>query len=146
MDASNSSGKCRAAGALSESTDLGRKEDEFFVALKETIELMKCLALGLAMIGGGYVVLSSGLAASVRGIGAMVCVISGLWTCTAAVLIFSRYRFAMNGQITTRERMRRVLLFVSLLGGVLVACVIVVEMGKRNERVETASSVGYVMR
>lgn|GEM_PF-6925142 len=74
------------------------KDDEFEKELRDFLELMKGLMLGLAMLGGAFIVMRSSTPAVLRVIGPWACAALGLSVGMASALIYARHRLSVKGQ------------------------------------------------
>lgn len=74
------------------------KDDDFEKELRDFLELMKGLTLGLAMLGGAFIAMRSSLPTALRVFGPWACATLGLSTGMASALIYARHRFSVKGQ------------------------------------------------
>lgn len=74
------------------------KDDDFEKELRDFLELMKGLTLGLAMLGGAFIAMRSSLPTALRVFGPWACATLGLSTGMASALIYARHRFSVRGQ------------------------------------------------
>src|SRR5262249_27422990 len=74
------------------------KDDEFEKELRDFLELMKGLTLGLAMFGGAFIVMRSTMPTALLIIGPWACATLGLFVGMASAMIYARHRFSVKGQ------------------------------------------------
>ncbi|MGG6341904.1 hypothetical protein ACQ5SA_01485 [Stenotrophomonas indicatrix] len=100
------------------------KDDEFEKELRDFLELMKGLALGLAMLGGAFIVMRSSMPTALRVIGPWACATLGLSAGMASALIYARHRFSVKGQplpIVIIRGFGLITLLLTILGTFVVA-------------------------
>lgn len=74
------------------------KESElFFASIRDQLELLKGVALSLAILAAPQVVLESNLAVYNKVIGATACVMLGFWTLYCAIALYFQHRLKIRG-------------------------------------------------
>jgi len=100
------------------------KDDEFEKELRDFLELMKGLTLGLAMLGGAFIVMHSSMPTALRVIGPWACAALGLSAGMASALIYARHRFSVKEQplsIVIVRGFGLIALLLTILGTFVVA-------------------------
>lgn len=106
------------------------KEDDFFVGLKDQIELLKAISFGLGMVAAAYVVLGSQLSPVSRVAGSMACIFLGVWVSICAVLIYSRQQLKLRG-VPRGTQLWRAAQYVVLLSGALMAVEVTADIAEQ---------------
>lgn len=106
------------------------RDDDFERELRDFVELMKSVVLGLGMASGAFVIMRSSIPEAMRAMGAWVCVTLGLAAATASCLVYARHRYSIKGQ-ALGSVMVRGLALIMLLMAILVAFVITVEVHRQ---------------
>lgn len=112
-------------------TDATAKEDSYFAGLKDQIELLKVLALATGMCTAAHVVAASELGALTRIVGAMTCILLGVWIGVCGVLVYFRHRLKLSG-LPMRQRAWRVAQYVVVMCATLFAFTTAVELAKQR--------------
>ncbi len=100
------------------------KDDDFEKELRDFLELMKGLTLGLAVLGGAFIVMHSSMPTALRVIGPWACAVLGLSAGMASALIYARHRFSVKGQpllIVIVRGFGLITLLLAILGTFVVA-------------------------
>lgn len=71
--------------------------DAFFVSIKDQMELVKGVALGLAILAAPQILLESSLAEYKKVVGAVACLMLGFWTMYCAIAIYCQHRLKIRG-------------------------------------------------
>ncbi len=114
------------------------KDDDFEKELRDFVELMKAVVLGLGMASGAFAIMRSSMPDTVRAIGAWVCVSLGLAAAMASCLIYARHRLSIKDQ-TPGSVVVRGLGLIMLLVTVLGAFTITVEVHRQVPERHNAS-------
>lgn len=100
------------------------KDDEFEKELRDFLELMKGLTLGLAVLGGAFIVMRSSMPTALRVIVPWACAALGLSAGMASALIYARHRFSVKNQplpIVIVRGIGLITLLLTILGTFVVA-------------------------
>lgn len=111
--------------------DATAKEESYFTGLKDQIELLKVLALATGMCTAAHVVAASELGALTRIVGAMTCMLLGVWIGVCAVLVYFRHRLKLSG-LPMRQRAWRVAQYVVVMCATLFALTTAIELAKQR--------------
>jgi len=104
-------------------TDKRAKDpNAFFASIKDQMELVKGVVLGLAILAAPQVVLESSLAEYNKVIGAVACVMLGFWMMYCAIALYFQHRLKIRGLPLTTQ--------VARIGQYAVLCVSVFFAGE----------------
>lgn len=113
--------------------DANTKEEAFFGNLKDQIELLKVLALAMGMVTAAHVVALSQIEIATRLVGAMTCMVLGVWIGICGVVVYFRHRLKLRGR-GLRTKIWRIFQYLTIMGAMLYAFSIGAQLAKLSSR------------